>query len=196
MTENNECEWFTICDEKHILLEKNDRNMYKITFSISSSDQEDTVLNVLKHGQLFELLSQLNPDVIDKINVIQQNNVDNVFITFKNNKNDDDDENEDKIVDIYFSLTYAFEENKCIISSQNKKKCDDNNQELIDKVKKKTGKDYLHVSKIKFKAVEKNNKTSIQIIFKIESKKSNNIINMYIGLYFKKIFYRFKQYFE
>lgn len=199
MNENTECEWFTICDEKQILLEKNDRNMYKITFSVYSTNEEDTVLNLLKNGQLFELLSQLNPDVIDKINVIQKNNFDHVFITFKNNKDDDHDENEDKIVDVYFYLTYAFEENKCIISSENKKNYDHENQEFIDKVKKKTGKDYkhyLHVSKIKFKAVEKNNKTSILITFKVESKKSNNIINMYIGLYFKKIFYRFKKYFE
>ena len=90
MDENNELEWFTICDEKNILLEKNDNNVYKITFSISSSNEEDTVLNVLKNGQLFELLSQLNPDVIDDINVIQQKNIDHVYMTFKNNKEDDD----------------------------------------------------------------------------------------------------------
>lgn len=200
MDESNECEWFTICDEKQILLEKNDNNMYKITFSIFSSNEEETVLNILKNGQLFELLSELNPDVIDNINVKENNGVDHVFITFKNNKDHDHDESEDKVVDVYFSLTYAFEENKCVISSQNKKKYnggDDNQQiQMIDNVKKETGKDYLHVSKIKFKAVEKNNKTSILITFKIESKKSNNIINMYIGLYFKKIFYRFKKYFE
>lgn len=191
---NNECEWFTICDEKNILLEKNDNNMYKISFSISSTNEEDTVLNVLKNGQLFELLSQLNPDVIDNINVKENNGVDHVFITFKNNKEDDD--SDDKIVDVYFSLTYAFEENKCIILSQNKKNYNNDDHQIIDKVKNKTGKDYLYVSKIKFKAVEKNNKTSIMITFKVEGKKTNNIINMYIGLYFKKMFYRFKQYFE
>lgn len=196
MDENNECEWFTICSEKEILLEKNDSNMYKITFSVSQNNEEDTVLNLLKNGQLFELLSQLNPDVIDNINVTQHNNIDHVFITFKNNKGDNEDEEDnDKIVDIYFSLMYTFKENKCIISSQNKKN-DNDYEKVINKIKNKTGKEYLHVSKIKFKAVEKNNKTSICIIFKIESKKSNNIVNMYIGLYFKKIFYRFKKYFE
>lgn len=193
MSESNESEWFTICDEKHILLEKNDSNMYKITFSIYSSNEEDTVLNVLKNGQLFELLSQLNPDVIDNINVTEQNNIDHVFITFKNNKEDDEDA--DKVVNIYFSLTYTFKDNKCIISSQNKSN-DNDEKSTMCKIKNKNGKEYLHVSKIKFKAVEKNNKTSICITFKVESKKSNNITNMYIGLYFKKIFYRFKKYFE
>ena len=196
---NNESDWFTICDEKNIILEKNSNNVYKITFSIHSTG-EDTVLNVLKNGQLFELLSALNPDVIDKINVIEHsNNVEDVFITFKNNSNHQDDSEElDKIINIYFSLKYDFKENKCVVTSQNCR--DDNgkndNGNSISQIKKKDGEEFLPVSKIKLKAVEKNNKTSMCLIFKVDSKKSSNIINMYIGLYFKKIFYRFKQYFE
>ena len=196
---NNESDWFTICDEKNIILEKNSNNVYKITFSIHSTG-EDTVLNVLKNGQLFELLLALNPDVIDKINVIEHsNNVEDVFITFKNNSNHQDDSEElDKIINIYFSLKYDFKENKCVVTSQNCR--DDNgkndNGNSISQIKKKDGEEFLPVSKIKLKAVEKNNKTSMCLIFKVDSKKSSNIINMYIGLYFKKIFYRFKQYFE
>ena len=199
MNNNDEDDWFTICDEKHIILEKNSSNAYKITFSIHSTG-EDTVLNVLKNGQLFELLSALNPDVIDKINVTEHaNNVHDVFITFKNNNDKDGGEELDKIIDVYFSLKYKFKENKCIITSQNSKDYDkndnDNNSESNSQIKK-DGKEFLPVSRINLKAVEKNNKTSICIIFKVDSKKSSNIINMYIGLYFKKIFYRFKQYFE
>ena len=196
---NNESDWFTICDEKNIILEKNSNNVYKITFSIHSTG-EDTVLNVLKNGQLFELLLALNPDVIDKINVIEHsNNVEDVFITFKNNSNHQDDSEElDKIINIYFSLKYDFKENKCVVTSQNCR--DDNgkndNGNSISQIKKKDGEEFLPVSKIKLKAVEKNNYTSMCLIFKVDSKKSSNIINMYIGLYFKKIFYRFKQYFE
>ena len=196
---NNESDWFTICDEKNIILEKNSNNAYKITFSIHSTGGEETVLNVLKNGQLFELLSALNPDVIDKINVTEQtNNVEDVFITFKNNSNHQDDEELDKIINVYFSLKYDFKENKCIITSQNCRDDNDknNNGNSISQIKKKDGKEFLPVSKIKLKAVEKNNKTSMCLIFKVDGKKSSNIINMYIGLYFKKIFYRFKQYFE
>lgn len=186
----NESDWFTICDEKNILLEKNDNNFYKISFSIKSGSDSDTVLNVLKNGQLFDLLSALNPDVIDNINTSECNNIHHVFMTFKNNN--EDDENVDKIINVYFSLKYKFKENNCTISSQN----DDNNDDVIYPAKHNGKKDFLHVSKIKLKAVEKNNKTSICLTFKIESKKSSNILNMYIGLYFKKIFYRFKKYFE
>ena len=199
MNNNDEDDWFTICDEKHIILEKNSSNAYKITFSINSTGEE-TVLNVLKNGQLFELLAALNPDVIEKINVTEHaNNVHDVFITFKNNGNDKDDEEIDKIIDVYFSLKYKFKENKCIITSNNIKDDDKNkndNSESSSSCIKKYGKEFLPVSKINLKAVEKNNKTSMCLIFKVDSKKSSNVINMYIGLYFKKIFYRFKQYFE
>ena len=191
MNNNDESDWFTICDEKNIILEKNSNNAYKITFSVHSTG-EDTVLNVLKNGQLFELLSALNPDVIDKINVTEHaNNVHDVFITFKNS-NKQDGEELDKIINVCFSLKYEFKENRCIITSQNCQ--DDGNPD--SQIKKKDEKEFLSVSKIKLKAVEKNNKTSMCLIFKVDSKKSSNIINMYIGLYFKKIFYRFKQYFE
>ena len=199
MNNNDEDDWFTICDEKHIILEKNSSNAYKITFSVHSTGGEDTVLNVLKNGQLFELLEALNPDVIDKINVTEHaNNVHDVFITFKNNSNDKDGEELDKIIDVYFSLKYKFKENKCIITSNyiqdNDKNKNDNSES--DSKFKKDGREFLPVSRINLKAVEKNNKTSMCLIFKVDSKKSSNIINMYIGLYFKKIFYRFKQYFE
>ena len=197
MNNNDEDDWFTICDEKHIILEKNSSNAYKLTFSINSTG-EDTVLNVLKNGQLFELLAALNPDVIDTINVTEHaNNVHDVFITFKNNSNKDGEEL-DKIIDVYFSLKYKFKENKCIITSNyiqdNDKNKNDNSES--DSKFKKDGREFLPVSRINLKAVEKNNKTSMCLIFKVDSKKSSNIINMYIGLYFKKIFYRFKQYFE
>jgi hypothetical protein len=192
MNINDENDWFTICDEKNIILEKNSNNTYKITFSVHCTG-EDTVLNVLKNGQLFELLSALNPDVIDKINVTEHtNNVHDVFITFKNS-NKQDGEELDKIINVYFSLKYEFKENKCIITSQN---CQDEKGNSDSHIKKKDEKEFLPASKIKLKAVEKNNKTSVCLLFKVDSKKSSNIINMYIGLYFKKIFYRFKQYFE
>jgi hypothetical protein len=185
--------WFTICDEKNIMLEKNNNNDYKITFNIHSKKGKDTdtVLNVLKNGQLFELLSALNPDVIDKITVTEHDDIHDVFMSFKNSDQMDGEE-VDKIINVYFSLQYNFKEHKCTITSQNNQ----NTHECHSDVKKKYGKESLHVSKIKLKVVEKNNKTSVCLVFKVDAKKSNNIINMYIGLYFKKIFYRFKQYFE
>jgi len=186
-------DWFIICDEKNIILEKNNNNDYKISFNINSKGGEDTVINVLKKGQLFELLSALNPDVIDKITVTEHDDVHSVFMTLKNSDQADGEE-VDKIINVYFSLKYNFKENKCIITSR--KNENENDDEYHSDIKKKYGKDFLHVSKIKLKVVEKNNKTSVCITFKTDIKKSNNIKNMYIGLYFKKIFYRFKQYFE
>ena len=209
MNDGESC-WFTICDEKNIVLEKNNNNVYKITFSIHSENREDTVLKVLKNGQLFELLFALNPDVIADINVTERGHLHDVFITFKNGNRDDGNngnnngnnnngEELDTIVHVHFSLKYAFEENKCIITSQ---KCEEDGDDERDETNdgsasKKGKKEYLNVSKIKLKAVEKGDNTSMSLVFKVDDgKKSSNITNMYIGLYFKKIFYRFKQYFE
>ena len=191
--EESQCEWFTVCDEKNILLEKNENNLYKITFNVKTNDEEDTVLNVLKNGQLFELLSALNPDVIEKINVNENNdNIHHVLITFKNLDDEINSNKDDNILNIHFYLKYKFKEGKCVITSQKKQnknniKTDNNDEE---------NKDSLFISQIKLKAVEKNKKTSIYLIFKLNNVNTSNFINMYIGLYFKKIFHRFKQYFE
>ena len=191
----NQCDWFTICDEKNILLEKNESNMYKITFSIFSKNNEDTVLNVLKNGQLFDLLSALNPDVIEKIIVNEDDDIHHVFITFKNVKDDENDENDDeRVINVHFSLKYNFKENKCIITStsQNIQPI----KQMKNGVENINMKNSLFISQIKLKAIEKNEKTSMHLIFKLDGKKTNNFKNMYIGLYFKKLFYRFKKYFE
>jgi len=211
---SEEDNWFTICDEKNIVLKKNDDNFYKITFSIdvkNNENNEDTVLNVLKNGQLFDLLFALNPDVISKCDVVEQNDVHNVFITFKNTKSSQYDStcrstsqsepepecNIDKMIHVCFALTYTFKQNKCIIESENKENMHDDDLTLAPPSSHVSDKnDFVSVSKIKLKAIEKNNKTLVSLRFKIHNKKSSNIINMYIGLYFKKIFYRFKQYFE
>jgi len=189
----NECEWFLICDEKNILLEKNESNMYKITFSIFSKNNEDTVLNVLKHGQLFDLLSALNPDVIEKITVNEDDDdIHHVFIAFKNvDDGVDKDDDDDNIIHVHFSLKYQFKEHKCIITS--KKNQSINHFKNVDE----NMKDSLFISQIKLKAKEKNEKTSMHLIFKLDGKSAaSNFTKMYIGLYFKKIFYRFKKYFE
>jgi hypothetical protein len=171
--------------------------MYKITFNINVKNNEDIVLHVLKNGQLFELLSALNPDVIEKVDVNERaDGIQDIFMSFKSSKtNSDDDVDEaDKIVHVFFSIKYIFSENKCVIKSQNQKNVDSHNDEnQVAKIK--NGKEFIPVSKIKLATTEKNNKTSMCLTFKVD-KKTSNIINMYIGLYFKKIFYRFKQYFE
>ena len=169
--------------------------MYKITFSIFSKNNEDTVLNLLKNGQLFDLLSALNPDVIEKIIVNEDDDIHHVFITFKNVKDDENDDNDDERgINVHFSLKYNFKQNKCIITSTSQ-----NNQpikQIINGVENINMKNSLFISQIKLKATEKNEKTSMHLIFKLDGKKTSNFTNMYIGLYFKKLFYRFKKYFE
>ena len=198
MSDSDEVEWFLICNEKNITLKKNDSNTYKITFNVvGSKNNEDTVLNVLKNGQLFDLLYALNPDVVNKVDVIEdQCDIHHVFMTFKPSQNDQGEDN-DKIMHVFFSLKYSFKENKCTAKSQLFNHNDNHNSDLLSKiVKVKEGRDFLPISKIKLTVAESNKKTSVCLKFKVDNKKSSNIINMCVGLYFKKIFRRFKQYFE
>jgi hypothetical protein len=195
MEEESQYEWFTICDEKNILLEKNENNVYKITFNIKTNGNEDTVLNVLKNGQLFELLSALNPDVIKKIKVSESDNIHHVFMTFINLDDEINSNRGENILNVHFYLKYKFKQGKCIVTSQKKQNNSNDNRSGNDKDDEKN-EDSLFISYIKLKAVEKNEKTSIQLIFKLDNINTSNLINMYIGLYFKKIFHRFKQYFE
>lgn len=148
MEEESQYEWFTICDEKNILLEKNENNLYKITFNIKTNGNEDTVLHVLKNGQLFELLSALNPDVIEKIKVTERDNIHHVFMTFINLDDESNSNRGENILNVHFYLKYKFKEGKCIITSQ-KKQNGNNDENNID--------DSLFISHIKLKAVEKNN---------------------------------------
>ena len=194
--EESQYEWFKICDEKNILLEKNENNLYKITFNIKTSGNEDTVLHVLKNGQLFELLSALNPDVIETIKVSESDNIHRVFITFKNLDDEINSNQGENILNVHFYLKYKFKEGKCIITSQKKQNNSNDNRSGNDNNDENNIDDSLFISHIKLKAVEKNEKTSIQLIFKLDNINTSNLINMYIGLYFKKIFHRFKQYFE
>ena len=195
MEEESQHEWFTICDEKNILLEKNENNVYKITFNIKTNGNEDTVLIVLKNGQLFELLSALNPDVIKKIKVSESDNIHHVFMTFINLDDEINSNRGENILNVHFYLKYKFKEGKCIITSQ-KKQNNSNDKRSGNDNNDEKNKDSLFISYIKIKAVEKNEKTLIQLIFKLDNINTSNFINMYIGLYFKKIFHRFKQYFE
>jgi hypothetical protein len=194
--EESQYEWFKICDEKNILLEKNENNLYKITFNIRNCGNEDTVLHVLKNGQLFELLSALNPDVIEKIKVSENDNIHHVFITFKNLDDKINSNQGENILNVHFYLKYKFKEGKCIITSQKKQNNSNDNRSGNGNNDENNIDDSLFISHIKLKAVEKNEKTSIQLIFKLDNINTSNLINMYIGLYFKKIFHRFKQYFE
>ena len=151
----------------------------------------------MKNGQLFDLLYALNPDVVNKVDVIEdQCDIHHVFMTFKPSQNDQGEDN-DKIMHVFFSLKYSFKENKCTAKSQLFNHNDNHNSDLLSKiVKVKEGRDFLPISKIKLTVAESNKKTSVCLKFKVDNKKSSNIINMCVGLYFKKIFHRFKQYFE
>jgi len=177
-------EWYTVCDEKDLLLKKNDNNEYSLSFDINEKTENDvSVLELLNCEQLFELLYELNKDIIENITESPENtinNVNNVSIKIKNIKSEF---KAIKNINIHLKFVYKFENNECTISSV---PFDSNLMTTEDNI-------YISTFLINFK---QNQSTNVLLTFKIDEVVDNDIFQMYIGLYFKKLFYRFKMYFE
>jgi ribosome-associated toxin RatA of RatAB toxin-antitoxin module len=175
-------EWYTVCDEKELLLKKNDNNEYSLALVVKDDDVSilDDVINT---GQLFELLYELNKDIIENIIESKENNINeinNVSIKIKNIKNEF---KTIKNINIHLKFKYTIVNNSCTINSLPFDNNFKSNEENI----------YISHFQINF---EKNEKTNILLKFKIDDEVDNDLYQMYIGLYFKKLFYRFKMYFE
>lgn len=173
-------EWYTVCDEKELLLKKNDNNEYSLALEVK--DDDVSILDdVIITGQLFDLLYELNKDIIENIESKENNinEINNVSIKIKSIKNEF---KTIKNINIHLKFNYIFENNGCTIKSI-----------PIDNFKSNEENIYISHFQINF---EKNQKTNILLKFKIDDEVDNDLYQMYIGLYFKKLFYRFKMYFE
>ena len=177
-------EWYTVCDEKNLLLKKNDNNEYSLSFDINEKNDNDvSVLELLNSGQLFELLYELNKDIIESITEDPENtinNVNNATIKIKNIKSEF---KQIKNVNIHLKFVYKFQNNECTINSI---PFDSNFVTTDDNI-------YISTFLINFKELQP---TNVLLTFKIDEVVDNDVFQMYIGLYFKKLFYRFKLYFE
>jgi len=177
-------DWYIVCDEKNLLLKKNDNNEYSLSFDINENPVNDvSVLELLNCKQLFELLYELNKDIIESITEDSENtinNVNNVTIKIKNLKSEF---KQIKNVNIHLKFVYKFDNDECIISSF---PFDSNLVSTEDNL-------YIPSFQINFK---QNQPTNVLLTFKLDEVVDNDVFQMYIGLYFKKLFYRLKMYFE
>lgn len=177
-------EWYTVCDEKNLLLKKNDNNEYSLSFDINEKNDNDvSVLEILNCVQLFELLYELNKDIIESITEDPENTINNVNNVSINIKNIKSEFKQIKNVNIHLKFVYKFENNECKITSIPFDSTFVTNEENL----------YISTFLINFK---QNQPTNVVLTFKIDEVVDNDIFQMYIGLYFKKLFYRFKMYFE
>jgi len=177
-------EWSLIVCEKNISLFQNN-SLYKIMFDIKQSDNLFTnIKEIVKENELFELLYELNKDVIDKFNVdTTNNNTQNTTMTIINKKTE------------YFNYPFFtinihydnnIEEDSCSIFSIPYS----NNNEIV-----KENEIYLSDFNINMSKDESN--IHFLINFSFDDKIfDNDLIKMTLSMYIQKIFYRLKLYFE
>jgi len=177
-------DWIIVCDEKNLILKKNDNNDYSLSFDINENSENDfSVQEIINSNQFFELLYELNKDIIENITDSSENsinNVNNLIIKIKNLKSEFKTL---KNINIHLKFIYKFENNETSLCSI---PFDNNFVSTEDNL-------YISTFLIKFK---QNKPTNVLLTFKIDDIVDNDIFQMYLGLYFKKLFYRFKMYFE
>jgi hypothetical protein len=177
-------EWYMICNEKDIILQKNDDNMYKIDFVLNEQNADYSLINIISSNQLFDLLYELNKDIIETINTINTENDSNYTVI--NIKNKNMDIIDEKILYIHFKYKYIFDTNKCILESDLINKKEEDKKAII----------YMDNFKVEIKE-NKENLTKIHILFNFNNiYYESQLVNIAIAMYIKKIFYRLKMYFE
>jgi len=170
-------DFYKVCDDKNILLEKNDFSSFRINLSINNNSNNNyNLIEIINQNELWNLLYELNKDIIEEYNYNKLTNENNeqIYIKIKNIKKNEEFNNIslnieniiNKISDYEYQL-YCFDINNI----NNKNKVDD--------------------FKINIKIV--NNITIIDIDFTF-NENTNDAINTYIALYIKKIFYRLSKY--
>jgi hypothetical protein len=154
--------------------------MYKLSFEICETGDTASVIDILKKKLLFKLIQKLNEDLINKIDITEENNISIVVIKYKNNYNEE--------IILHLKLKYNFFDdlNKCIINSIPFEK--------IEKIEN-TDKNNIYINDFNI-TFEKKQKTCVLLTFNVDNVFDNNLQQMYIGLHFKKLFNRFKLYFE
>lgn len=180
----SEEDWYTICNEKDILLQKNDENIYKIDFLLKDKESEYTLINLIKANQLFDLLFELNKDIAESINTVNSSNDSQYTVIHIINKNID--LINEKIIHIHLQYQYIFDTNKCILKPIVINRKEDDSQTLI----------YMDNFRVEIEE-SVDNPTKIHLLFGFNNKFfESNLVHVGIAMYIKKIFYRLKLYFE
>jgi len=173
---------FVIC-EKDISLFQNE-NSYKILFSIKNVENTyNSIIEIVKDNDLFELLFELNKDIIESFNLksLDETHYVNIKVI---NKNCDYFDCENFVMHINYAN--KIEEGKGLIYSV---PFINNNNNL--------GKNEIYLSN--FSVEINDDRDAVSFIIKYSFDKElfdSNLINTSISMYILKILYRLKLYFE
>jgi len=171
-------EFYIVCNDKNILLQKNDEDNYIINMTITPNKNNSfNLIDIVTELELWNLIYELNNDNIEeyKLTNINQNEQD-VYIKVKSNT---EKQISDELKNIIIHIKTKFKEisnNECEIVCNN-----------------------LNLSTVCFSNFIINilcseEKTFLNIQFTLQD--INDLISTYIALYIKKIFYRLSKYLE
>jgi len=168
-------EFYTVCNDKDILLQKNDEDNYIINMTIQHNKTNSfTLIDIITELELWNLLYELNNDNIEEFKLTNIEQKQHVFIKVKSST-EKQISNELKDIIIHIETTYhQNSDNECNLVCNN-----------------------LTPSTIIFNnfiinVVCSQESTYVKIKFTLED--INDLISTYIALYIKKIFYRLSKY--
>lgn len=176
-----EDEWYVLCSDKNVLLEHlDDTNRFRITFDVSGN--YNSILEIISENQLFELLFELNKDILLDYTTTETNNIHNVLLKVSTKNINITNIKDDMFM--HLNYTSKFNSNECELNSV-----------VIDKVDKLT-KNHLFLSDFNVKISNNNSYTKFVINYVIDDMIDNNLAPKFVALYLKKLFYRVKLYFD
>jgi hypothetical protein len=178
-------EWDLIVCEKGVSLYQNDNSYHKIIFDVKKADDTyESILELIKNKDFFDLLFELNKDLIDNITATTiDTEMDAQYVTIKiiNNKSE------------YFNYPHF----TMHINYYNKVEDKNITMQSIPFDNNKSTENEIYLSTFIIKIEEHSDKVSFFINYCFDENVFDaDLVKTSISMYILKVFYRLKLYFE
>jgi len=179
-------EYTTISEKKDVLLEKNNLGEYKLNIIIHPTSDSGSIFELTKKKVLFDLIYELNKELIKKYEKTVDSHVDNISFIFIDVINEDNILDEHEEININLKLkTNNVSDNICEIVGLTIENSSSRNKEIAS------------INKFVLKIEQFEDSTiGLNIFFSFLEMDTPDFIKNFIALYFQKIFYKLKLYFE
>ena len=176
-------EWYTLCSNNDMLLEHlEESNDFRITFDVL--EKYENVVEIIQEHKIFELIFELNRDVIINYSETSNNNVNNIILNISSKNLPSFDNN---FTEAFVHISYSIKENKNL-------ECTTLCSNLINKP---LDSDKTHIYLLNFDLHLLNKHKSSQFIINYSLNDDiSKVSNKFVSLHLKNIFYKLKQYFD
>jgi len=175
-------EWYSLCSKNDVeLLHLDNTNDFKITFEVL--ENFDNICEIIQQHELFELIFELNRDVLTNYSEIENKNVNNVRFNITSKGLPSFNTFSEAVIYLSYSIKYD--------------KLDERINLYSNSVNKPSNSDDNHIYLVNFGfQVNKNAESSLVTINYTLDDNINNVSNKFISLHLKNIFYKVKKYFD